>query len=186
MARRQKKTAKTTGATCLLGGLFGILTGGGAQGGMLGCKVAAGVMAVTTIVDELGAHWSEQMRRGLKAWRLYKWSFDSLQCDPWESPEKKYRQCALKNHPDKLPQDADEKRREFAAQKFANCRFAVHYIRVFRKKYGVLDVSEVSARTGFLKAFAGVWATTFSEEDRMQDSEIDELAAMTSKRNLEL
>merc|ERR1712187_1034473 len=119
-------------------------------------------MAAVSVGDSVFGHWREQTQRAVKAWRMYRWSYEELKCDPWDKPANKYHECARKYHPDKIPA-GKEKYAKYAREKFLGCKIAINYIRAFRRRYGDLDILSRADQENFLKEFAGMWATLFTQ-----------------------
>lgn len=178
-----RRVTKTGAAGCVLGALIGALTG--AAAGPLGAAVGAAghcagggfLMGLLAALDAPFKHWGEATQAAYRARRAYSVSFEWLDIDAHELVGKdqqetsglvnaRFRKCALRYHPDKLPEQTPQAHREKAELKFANCKFAKAYILAFQKKYGLLDPLDAgSGAQEFLKKFAGVWAAQFGCND---------------------
>lgn len=172
------KSGARTALACVAGGAFGFLfSGGGPAGAALGCKVAAGFMALSSIMDQLGKHWTEQMRRAWMAWKLYAWSYQTLDSNPWDDDTevaRNYRACAKKHHPDKRS-ELDNEALQWHLMKFANCKFSRAFIKVFRAQWGDLAAHRRTDMRSFIESHAGVWADTFGQQVEINDRQLEEV-----------
>lgn len=184
-----KRAFQAGGLGCATGGIFGFLFMG--PGGLaLGCKFTSIITATVTVADQIGKHWSEQLRRARSVWRLYQWSFEALGAKPWDdlgTAQKKYRACAKEHHPDKLGPDLDKDEKEWHVRKLGECQFANAFIKLFQRRWGAgLQAHKRQHTLDFLKSYAGVWASTFGSEGGVTEAELEEVMASLQGGHSEL
>lgn len=187
------KVGKVGGSGCLMGALAGALVGTVAAGplgagafAVKGCAYAGFVSGLIAAIDSPFVHWRQATKAAYRARKAYTLSFVWLNIDAFDVigadaskvksiVNKKYRACAKRYHPDKLPNEATEKHRESASTKFANCMFAKAYIVAFQRAYGTLDPEDQGeGARKFLEDFAGVWASKFGTTETITDTEAEQ------------
>lgn len=180
-----KKAGQVGGSGCILGALSGAMLGfasggpvGSAFGAAKGCVGAGFVSSLIAAIDAPFQEWTRSNQAAYRARKAYTLSFAWLDIDAFDlvgaDPPRaqalvngQFRKCALRYHPDKLPDTASERHRDSASVKLANCRFAKSYVLAFWRKYGMLDPEDTGrGAQEFLEKFAGAWAAAFGAHDR--------------------
>lgn len=162
-------TAKGGAVGCYAGAIIGALLTGGA-GALPGCKLGALLAGITAFAKSITQHWSEQMRRAVLAWEVWRRSHKHLRLQVGKDVKAAFRKCAADVHPDKVDRDASAEDKAFAEEMYHDCRFAGQYIKAFNKLYGALSMDK---RKEFFTTFAGRFASFFNSDTKMTEEEIN-------------
>jgi len=171
MALATVRTTAVGGGGCAVGALVGSILFPG-LGTTVGCAGGAFFAGIFQLAREISANWSDQMRRAIYAWKVYRRSHKHLKMTPGADVKKKFRACAKECHEDLWPKGVDNEEANFLKELYAECTFAGQYITRFVEKYGVVKFGDQIA---FFQTFAGYWKNLFMGSGKiMDDAEIDE------------
>lgn len=166
-------TAVAAGGGCAVGAFIGSLLPG--LGTAVGCAGGAFFAGIFRLAFDISSLWSEQMRRAVFAWKVYRRSLKHLKMVPGHDVRRKFRGCAKEVHEDLWPKGIDVEEANMMKELFAECTFAAQYINKFTETYGIVKLGDQLA---FYTTFAGKWANFFKGPSKaMTDDEITEYMA---------